>query len=443
MVACSKGEPGCGLSASKHSPGERTLRRRLLVLTALRWFPGGMVLPVLVLLMQSKDLELAQIGTLFAAFGIMVAAFELPTGGLADAIGQKPILLASSVLTAAAFGLFAMANSMPMFAAGFVVFALGRAMSSGPLQAWFVDAAQTLQPRPDIRSALAQESLVRSFTIGAGAVLGGVTPVLWRRFAPSATDDVGLVTPLSVPVWFASGALLAVTLAVVVLMRPSRPVTDRARSVSIWGGTSTSIRTGLHVARRNRGVLRILVSVTATGFAISATELLAPSSMASLLGSPERASALYGLLVTASFIATGVGSGLAPEGSRRLGGAMRNTALALVLGAAAYSALAAAPDVAVFAGAYLVIYFVLGTVDPLRLEQLHHRFASNQRATMLSIESLAMMGGGALGAVVSGQIVERFGYAYGWFACAVMFVLSAVVIRTVPDYPASDVRSGD
>ena len=75
------------------------LVRRFALLSALRWFPVGLTIPVNVLLMQARGLDLAVIGGLYAIYGIVTIALELPTGGLADVVGRRTVLVAASIAT--------------------------------------------------------------------------------------------------------------------------------------------------------------------------------------------------------------------------------------------------------------------------------------------------------------------------------------------------------
>jgi MFS family permease len=74
------------------------LRRRFLVLPALRWFQVGLQVPVLILLLQARGLDLTSVGVVFAVYGLMTALFELPTGGLADVLGRRHVLIAATVV---------------------------------------------------------------------------------------------------------------------------------------------------------------------------------------------------------------------------------------------------------------------------------------------------------------------------------------------------------
>jgi predicted MFS family arabinose efflux permease len=418
------------------APGERVIRRRFLFLTAVRWLPGGLVLPVLVLLMQSRGLVLSEVGTLLAGFAILTALCELPTGGLADVVGHKPILLASSVLTIAAFVLLATAGRVGTFALALAVFAVGRALSSGPLQSWYVDSVHAIEPASDLRVALSQEGLVSSLAIGTGAVLGGVIPDLSQRLAPALpTEGSAVFTSLTLPVWLAAGLLCVATAAIAALMThsPTRGGTSSLRADIAEAGRR--VRGGVGLAARDHGIRAILLAVAAVGFAISATELLAPAFVEHLTGSAERATALYGILVTTSFLASGLGSAGAPIISRLTRGSMRGAALACLLGAAAYTALGVSAAISVVVISYLSVYLALGAADPLRIEQLHHRVTSKQRTTMLSVESMAMMAGGSIGSLTVGRLAEQYGYAAGWFSCVTALVIAAAISLAVRDRP--------
>src|ERR1700712_604399 len=88
------------------------VRGRYLLLLALRWLPVGLVIPVSVLLLTQRGLSLAQVGLAVSAQGIVVLLLELPTGGLADAVGRRPVLLAATLVDAAALAVFAGARTM-------------------------------------------------------------------------------------------------------------------------------------------------------------------------------------------------------------------------------------------------------------------------------------------------------------------------------------------
>ena len=76
----------------------RSARRRYLALIALRWLPTGLLIPVTTLLALSRGLSLTEIGLVFSIQGLVVLALELPTGGLSDALGRRPVLILASLV---------------------------------------------------------------------------------------------------------------------------------------------------------------------------------------------------------------------------------------------------------------------------------------------------------------------------------------------------------
>ena len=120
--------------------------RRYLVLTALRWLPPGLVFPVLIMLPLNRGLSLSELGLAAAMQGLVVFALELPTGGLADSLGRRPVLVLSTVVSIVSIGLFLVAHSFAAFAIAFALQGVYRALDSGPLDAWYVDAARSADP---------------------------------------------------------------------------------------------------------------------------------------------------------------------------------------------------------------------------------------------------------------------------------------------------------
>lgn len=73
--------------------GALSIQWRYHVLLALRFAPTGLTITVFVLLLRERGLTLAEIGIGTAAQGLVMLFLELPSGGLADALGRKPVLV--------------------------------------------------------------------------------------------------------------------------------------------------------------------------------------------------------------------------------------------------------------------------------------------------------------------------------------------------------------
>jgi len=164
------------------------LVRRFALLSALRWFPIGLTIPVNILLMQARGLDLAAIGGLYAIYGVVTIALELPTGGLADVMGRRTVLVAAAVATTVSMLIAAFAQDAPMFALALTLAATGRALGSGPLDAWYVDATHAIDPEASVRHGLSRGQAAEALALGLGAIIGGLLPAICLSIWPSLTS---------------------------------------------------------------------------------------------------------------------------------------------------------------------------------------------------------------------------------------------------------------
>lgn len=151
----------------------RSAQRRLLLLTGTRWFPVGLIIGLITLLMLERGLSLSQIGVALAAQGFVVLALEVPTGGLADALGRRPVLLLAGLIGLASSVLFVFAESFGAFVLAWALQGVFRALDSGPLEAWYVDTAQSADPEVFVERSLARAATVLGLAIAVGALCSG------------------------------------------------------------------------------------------------------------------------------------------------------------------------------------------------------------------------------------------------------------------------------
>ena len=119
------------------------------------------------LLPLSRGLSLSEIGVAFAAQGVLVLALELPTGGLSDSWGRRPVLMLATVdRHRVASRLLVFADSFAEFLVVWALQGVYRALDSGPLEAWYVDATLAADPDGEARArpvgAAARSSADRS-----------------------------------------------------------------------------------------------------------------------------------------------------------------------------------------------------------------------------------------------------------------------------------------
>jgi predicted MFS family arabinose efflux permease len=368
----------------------RQVRRRFLVLTGLRWLPIGLMVPVMILLMQERGLSLPQIGLATTAQGLIVFALELPTGGLADALGRKPVLATAWTVNLFSLGLFAIADSFALF---FLIWALQgifRALDSGPLESWYVDATLAADPEARYEPGLGLAGTVLGVAISAGALLGG---------GLVAVGPLGPVSALVVPVLAAIALQLAALVGLLLLMVEVRPAKGVGALRASVAEAPRVVRQAFGLLRRSR-VLAALVAVELFwGFGMVTFEGLLPVRLAEVMGDADRAAALLGPASSAAWLASAAGAALTPLLLRRPGAAPGAALLRILQGLTVAGMGLLAGPVGVLV-AYLACYTVHGASNPLHYGLLHRQVDGPYRTSVLSLNSMVSQPAGALGAVV-------------------------------------------
>ncbi|GIG66642.1 MFS transporter [Phytomonospora endophytica] len=404
------------------------LRRRYLLISGLGWLGTSLVIPVMVLQMSSKGLDIATIGMVFLVHGIVVTALELPTGGLADVIGRRGVLATSAALGVGGLAWMAFAGSAWEFVAITAIRGVARALSSGPAEAWYVDAVHAVDREGDIRKGLSYGSSIGSITLGVGTVVGGVIPLVIPASSP--------IPALSVPILLGAlgyGGLLLVSL--LGMPEPAREVA-RPKFGELFKAVPGTIVSGVRLGLRNRLLAQVIACMAIVGIALDSVELLTPGRMADLLGGEAAAASGYGVITMIGFVANALGSGLASRITTWAGGnPVRAAAIGAVVGGGGLLVLAGTGGLAGTAGlvgtgaGYALMFFGLGVTGPLRSELVHNEVSASERATVVSIQSLAMQAGGSLGVVGLPILVAATSTPVAWLVSGLMLAASALLIR--------------
>jgi MFS family permease len=365
-------------------------RRRYLLLHGLRWLPTGLVIPILVLLPLDRGLTLTQLGVAGVAQGLLVLVLELPTGGLADALGRRPVLLLAGVVNLASFGLLAVAGSLPLFVAVFALQGVYRALDSGPLDAWYVDAALAADPEADIETGLSRGGAVVGVSIAAGALASG---------GLIALDPLPGVNPLAVPVLAAIAVQVVALVAVAVLLTEVRRVRGSGALVASVREVPATIRAALGLLRRSRVLLALVAVELFWGFGMITFESLLPVRLTEVVDDADTAAALLGPAGSAAWLASAAGAALVPLASRRIGPHWTGAALRVLQGATVVGMALLAGPAGVLA-AYLLCYVVHGAANPVHMGLLHRQVDGPYRTTVLSLNSMMAQPAGALGLLV-------------------------------------------
>jgi MFS family permease len=393
----------------------RSARRRYLLLTTLRWLPVGLAIPIVVLVPLSRGLTLSEIGLVFAVQGLVVLALELPTGGLSDSLGRKPVLLLAGIVALASLGIFTIADSAPMFVAAMILQGVYRALDSGPLEAWFVDTTLAADPAAEIEHGLGRGSAALSLAIALGSLASGALVALH----PVAAWD-----PLLLPLLVALSLHAVHFVAVAVLMvEPPRPRHPEAIAASVRAVPGV-IGEGLRLLRSSRVLLGIVLVEAFWGFSMVTFESLFPIRLSELVGGIDSGAAIMGPVGSAAWFASAAGAAGIVAVSRRIGVARSAALLRIVQGLTIVAMGLIAGPVGVVA-AYLGCYVAHGASNPMHTTLLHRQVAGSHRTTVLSMNSMVSQPAFSLGAITLAALADGTSVATAMVVGGIICALAA------------------
>ena len=394
--------------------------RRFVALTALRWLPTGLQIPVTAVLMQSRGLSLAQIGLVMAVQGAVVIVLELPTGGLSDALGRRPVLLVASALDVVSLLLVLTAHSPGAFMLAGAVQGVFRALDSGPLEAWYVDTSLRLDPGAVIERGLAHATSALGLAISAGALASaGLTSL----------PSIGGVDPLAVPLAVALGLRIVDIGALALLVTEGRARLDLAAARAGVTAAPAIVRSTVRLVRRSPALTALVAVELLWGTGMVAVEMFSGPRMVELLGDPQRGVAVFALAAAAGWSISAVGSAASGRLTALLGGGpARVGAVLRVVQGAAVAVMAFGGGPLGLVTGYLGFYLVHGSANVIHYGMVHRLIDDDHRTTVISANSLAARLGGIAGTAGLGALATGAGIP------AALAVAAAVLAAAAPLY---------
>ena len=399
----------------------RHIQRVYYLIVSLFWFAVGLPMSLSVLMAQARGLSLFEIGLLLGVYSLTIVLLEVPTGGLADAIGRKKVTVMAYACSLLGSIVFLHTFSFPVALAAFILNGIARALSSGALDAWFVDSLRAVDPQVDLQPALAKAGTFTLLALGTGALLGSAMP---RLFAALPPDGTAVFTPLSIPLTLAICVQAVLLLLTFLLVKEARPSGAAAGWQAGLRQVPDIIRTGVTLSRRNPILLRLLGASFASGLVIISLEALWQPHFVGLLGGVDN-SLLLGLVMGGNFLAGMVGSQLATPLSRWLRGRY-GLVCAIFQGLRGVLLIALASQAHALPATLLfwLVYLNMAVVNSPHATLLNQEIPAQQRSAMLSIESFVAYLGSIFGSAVLSYVAERLSIPAAWAIGGVVLVVS-------------------
>jgi MFS family permease len=386
--------------------------RTYLLIAFLYTLAASLIWGVNTLFLLDAGLSVFEVFVANAAFTAGMVLFEIPTGVVADTAGRRASFLWSLAVllagTLAYVGLASLGAGVIAFSVVSIFLGLGFTFYTGAVEAWVVDAlAQTGYTDP----------LDRVFTRG-GIVTGAA--MLIGTVGGGLLGTVDLAIP-----YLVRAALLGVVLIIASAAMQDIGFTPRRVEP---GGYPAEFRrvaaTGFASGWGDRSI-RLILAVTMLQMGVFTWVFYAwPPYFLDLLGSD--AVWVAGIVAGGVALSMMLGNVIADGLTRLIG---RRTVI--LLGAAAVQGAAIvliglAGSFWVAAPALLVATGTMGVLGPVKQAYLNQRIASEERATVLSIDSLS----GSVGAVASqiglGRIADAASFSAAFVVAGLVSAIAVI-----------------
>ena len=408
----------------------QTVQRTYLLLTLLTTLAASFIWGINTLFLLDAGLSNTEAFAANAFFTVGQVLFEIPTGVVADTRGRRfSFMLGAATLLLATLLYYVMWQvhaSLLGFGLASIVLGLGFTFFSGATEAWLVDALKATGFTGNLEAVFGRAQTVGGAAMLTGSVLGGV---------------VAQATNLGIP-YVLRALMLGVTLVVAFRFmhdlgfKPDRESSPLTAVRAVWHG---AVEGGL----RNPPVRWLMIAAPfVSGVGFYAFYALQPY-LLQLYGDSHAYSiaGLAAAIIAGAQIAGGLLVGRVRHLFRRrtdalIIGGVANVVLLFLIGWTTSFALA----LVLLAGWALIFAFE----SPFRQAFINGLIPSEQRATVLSFDSLMGSIGGVVAQPALGRSADAFGYGASYMISAGVVALAVpFVVLARREHASSDPITGD
>ena len=389
----------------------RRIQRIYLILLLLHTLAASLIWGINTLFLLDAGLSNSEAFTANAFFTAGLVVFEVPTGVIADIRGRRvSYLLGTLTLTLATLLYLVMWRiSAPFWAwaAGSAFLGLGFTFFSGAFEAWLVDALAASGFKGRIDPVFARGKIIEGSAMLAGSVAGGYLAQATNLGVPYALRALFLALSFG----FAFFVMRDVGFTARASKTPLKEVKKVLNSALEYGLKSPPLR------------WLMLANVFTAGVSIYAFYAMQPY-LLQLYGDPKA----YGIAGLAAAIVGGaqIGGGLLVPYLTRVFRRRTSVLLTAVLLNTVVLGLIGFMPVFWIAIVLLVIWgLVFATVAPVRQAFVNGLVASEERATVLSFDSLMGSGGGVVMQPALGKAADAWGYPVS-YTCSAAIQAAAI-----------------
>lgn len=381
----------------------------------LNSFLTGILAPVLSLILLDKGATISNLSIILGLYALTVIVLELPTGVIADVYGRKKSFCLSIIISILSIVTILFSNGFIFLCIAMVFYGLSRALSSGSFEAMFIDYYIDTYGKDKLHNVSTKLSVLDALGLSAGSLIGGFFPQISKTyFAFLGMYDLSLIIRI----------LLAVTVAILsFVFIQDDTVYEKEERISL----KQHIKNSSIIVSKSSTIICIFISVFATGFFLSGLETYWQPHFITLLPS-EDSMGLLGLMAFLYFAAATVGSIASNKAIKRFKFDSKKMYLILRIFLAVSLILTALQtNVPIFIGLYSSIYLIFGMAMVPEGVILNSEIPNEIRASVLSVNSLAMQIGGLTGSLMYSILINYITIPNIWIVAASIVLLTVLL----------------
>ena len=393
----------------------KQVERRYLVIAGIYNLSASLIWGINTLFLLNAGLDIFEVFITNGVFTASMSLFEIPTGVLADTRGRRASFLLSVIIiligTLGYVWVAESSGSLMMFNLMSVILGLGYTFYSGAVDAWLVDALAASGYEGELDQVFARGGIVFGAAMLVGTLGGGLL------------GTINLSLPYLVRALLLGGVFVVAWRGMHDMGYEPRTMILSELPGEMKKIASASMRHGWQV----QGIkLLMLASMVQAFFFAWGYHSWQPY----FLGLLQREDAIWVAGIIAALIAVSLMIGNALVGWLGRKFRLRSS---LLIGGTLLIALAAiavglANNFYLAVGLYLLTGVAFGIIGPTRMACMHKMIPSEQRATIISFDSLVGNVGSVGGQVGLGYLARQQSLAMGYITGGLVTLLSLPIL---------------
>ncbi len=356
--------------------------------------------PIFIIYLTSKGLTLTQIMILQGIYSLLMFALEIPTGAIADQLGRKKTIALGSALGAIGLLSYAYASTFTGFLIAEAILALGTVFISGADTAILYDTLKSLKKESRFKKIQGNANAMGFTCAAAASIIGS-----WLY----------TISP-SLPILVAA---IPYTLTIPLALSMREPLHTKSATLR---ETTHLIKEGIIFAKTHKHVRwLILYSSVYSAFSFAMFWLYQPFLISAGL------SIIY---IGAVFALVNLLVALGAYSANRIENIIGEKSSLIIIPALTIIALLLLSTGSLALGIIAIILgqFAWGYSDPVINDYINRHIASHNRATILSVNSLAASIAAAIILPLTGYITDAYTLTHTFMLCAILLLTINILL---------------